>query len=163
MKTYRPAREYKPEQKKCWFVVANRTEAVIFKETQKKDLSFVYRFSNPKGKRREAELDSDRPGKTASSASRTLRHALDTHNNKHEVQAQKFSKTISKALTKAAKEKKFDELVLVAEPHFLGLLRNEIPKELKPYIKHEIHHEYNGDSEPELKKHIFQALENQTE
>lgn len=161
MKNYQAARTYKPEKKTCWYVVANRAGAVIYKDNDQHQFDYVYRFTNSKARKKESELDSDRPGKGASSASKNVRHSLDKHNNKHEVVAVKFSKKIAEALSKGAQEKRFDELVLVAEPHFLGLLRDQVPLRLRPLIKYEVHHEYLQGSQKKLRERILKAIESE--
>lgn len=158
MKNYIPARTYKPSRIRSWYVVARRTEAVIYKEDAQHHFQFVYRLVNPRGRKPEIELDSDRPGRGASSANGTFHHALDRSWNRHETVAKKFAKKIAQALTHAARQNRFDELVLVAEPHFLGMLRDEIPASLRAKIKHEVNREYAKGSDQFLHDQIIHAI-----
>jgi len=50
-------------------------------------------------------------------------------------------------------------LILVAEPHFLGLMRMALPPELKRLIRHEIPREYLEGSDEDLKLSIQTALQ----
>lgn len=158
MKNYIPARTYKPPRNRILFVVASRTEAVFYKEDLLHHFQFVNRLENPRGRKSENELSSDRPGRGISSASSTFHHALDRTWNKHETVAKKFSKKISKYLVQGAQENRFDEIVLVAEPHFLGLLREEIPPSVRSMIKHTINRELARGSDQELHDHIMRII-----
>jgi protein required for attachment to host cells len=57
-------------------------------------------------------------------------------NDRH-VEAGRFAKTVAAELTKALREKRFDRLHLVAAPRFLGLLRQELGKEVAAVVEEE--------------------------
>ena len=147
------------EVEKRWYVLANRTGAVIYTDKPQSKFSFVERLSNPKGQYTESQLDSDRPGKSFSSAARgAFQHPLDRRSKSHEHVAISFAKKITNTLAEAKQSGRFTELVLVAEPHFLGLLRKALPVSLKRVVKHEIAHEYAEGSDAELHDHVLQAM-----
>ncbi|HLL09893.1 MAG TPA: host attachment protein, partial [Rubrivivax sp.] len=53
------------------------------------------------------------------------------------VQAGRFAKTVAAELTQALREKRFERLHLVAAPKFLGLLRQELGKEVAAVVEDE--------------------------
>ena len=143
-----------------WYVLSNRTGAVIYRDYKKNQFEFVNRLENPDGALTEGELDSDRPGTGFSSGGLgTIHHGLDRTFAHHEAQAKSFSRKISQFLAEAQRDEKFTDLVLVAEPHFLGLLRGSLPASVKKMVAHEVNHAYIQGSDQKLKKLVHRALE----
>ncbi len=143
-----------------WYVFANRTEAVFYRDLPEHRFLFINRIKNPKGHLLEGEMDSDRPGTGMSSAGGgTIRHGLDRTFMHHEQNAERFAGVIARALTSAERALAFNELVIIAEPHFLGLLRAALPEEVKQYIKHEVNRELVQGSDEELRSAAIRAIE----
>lgn len=142
-----------------WYVVANRTDAVFYVEGQDHQFHFIDRLTNKKGNYTESELDSDRPGRGYSSAAGgTIHHSMDRRNQKHETVAKDFADRIAHALGSARRENRFKDVVLVAEPHFLGLLREHLDAETRAKIAHEVHREYLEGSDSEIRERILDAI-----
>jgi len=142
-----------------WYLLANRSSAVIYLTTQQIKFEFVERISNPSGRLTEGELDSDAPGTGVSSGASSIHHGLDRTFFHHELDAKAFAKRLSRILEKAFHEERFNDLVLVCEPHFLGLLRSELSPALKTIIRHEVNREYAQGSDEEVHQLILQAME----
>lgn len=160
MGKYTAARDLDLSVKTRWYVVANRTEAVIYQDGSDHQFRFVQRLSNVEGKETESQLASDKPGKGSSSAGNgTIHHALG-RNNKHETAAKKFAGQIVHALEVGKKESRYTDLVLVAEPHFLGLLRQSLPRAVQSVVSHEVGREYRQGSDAELRSQIMAAITN---
>ena len=141
-----------------WYVLANRVEAVFYREDEDRFV-YVARMVNPKGHRLNSELESDRPGRVSSSAKGTsIRHSLEKKTNHHELQALKFGKGIANKLDKALREGKFTELVLVAEPHFLGLLRGQCSANVRAKITHSVPREFQQGSDKERRGLVMSAI-----
>ena len=146
-------------RKTRWYLVANRAGAVIYSETQNRPFHFVERIENPKGRKTEGELDSDRPGTGFSSAgSGTIRHSLDKTFHHHEAQSTLFANRLGEHLLREWREQHFDELVIAAEPRFLGMLRAGLSQELKSRVRHEIPHEFVEGSDQEIRDAIQMAI-----
>ena len=144
-----------------WYVVANRVDAVFYQDSKDSKFKFVHRMKNEEGNLTEGELDSARPGTGFSSAgSGTIRHGLDRTFNHHELVAVDFAGKIANELAKHAKAQAYAELVITAEPHFLGLLRAALPASVRGLIKAEVNREYAQGSDSELYEHILRAIEN---
>ena len=159
MGKYSAARDLDLSNKTQWYVLANRSGAVIYANGTERKFQFLERIPNPSGHLTEAELDSDRPGRGFSSASSgQLRHSLDRRSKRHEEVARRFARHLGKALERAHREARFGSLVLVAEPHFLGLLREGLTPAVQRAVSHEIRHQYSEGSDEELKRRIFSAL-----
>jgi protein required for attachment to host cells len=142
-----------------WYVLANRTSAVIYMEGKDHEMHFVDRLFNERGRLQEANLDSDRPGSGTSSAGNgSIRHSLDRRFDQQEGIAKRFAKRIAENLGEACERKRFSDLVLVAEPHFLGLLRGELDSSTRGAVKHEIVREYKRGSDVEIHSHILKQM-----
>ncbi len=87
-----------------WVLIAHRSGARVFEKQVKKGMALLQRFHNP-GVRRPTMTGM----KTASE---------DLQNQVH-----LFAKTIGKFIESGRSQGKFDRLVLVAEPKFLGMVR----------------------------------------
>lgn len=104
-----------------WVLVANRTGARIFDRDGYK-LTLVSSYEHPAGRKRDQDIE-------AASAHRTFdKHARGrTHQESpHEHSAEAFAKELAGELARGRTEHGVQRLVLVAEPHFLGLVRQEL-------------------------------------
>ncbi len=142
-----------------WYVLANRTAAVFYEDLPDQPFLFVDRMKNPKGHLTEGQLDSDRPGSNVSSAGAgTIHHGTDRRFHHHEQVAATFARNIAMKLQTLKSEKKFDELIIVAEPHFLGLLRNELSQEVRSLVSFEVNREYIEGSDLEMRDAILKSI-----
>jgi protein required for attachment to host cells len=148
------------ERRVRWFVFANRTEAVFYRDLPEGRFQFVDRLKNPKGNRIEGDFDSDRPGTGVSSAGDgSIRHALDRTFHHLERNREAFARAIAGKLEERLRGGAFTELVLVAEPRFLGLLRAALPESLRERIIHEVHREYLEGSDEQLREATVRAMD----
>jgi len=77
------------------------------------------------------EQGTDRPGRTHESAAgghTGLRHAMTPRVDWHKFEKEKFAHAVAEIVNRAASEKSFDRLVLVAPPETLGNLRAALSK-----------------------------------
>lgn len=119
----------------CWYLFASRTHGAIYERSLSKKPILIKELFNPSGAESERALNSDRPGRGySSSPGRPVRHALDRRHRRREHGAVVFARSLSKILKEAELEKKFSSLVLVAEPHFLGILRSKLPKSVSKRV-----------------------------
>jgi protein required for attachment to host cells len=144
---------------KTWYLVANQTNAVIYKDSSAR-FNVVERLDNPLSKLKEGALDSDRPGRGCASAQGGfLRHGLDRHYKRREQLLQTFAAKIGKVLEKAQHEDRYTDLVVVAEPHFLGKLWAHLPVTVQARVSRALGKEYVRQPNAELRRLIFRALE----
>jgi protein required for attachment to host cells len=119
-----------------WIVAADSAHARVLQVADRKqELVEVDDLLNPEGRMQERELVSDAqprlngPGGTQSAREATgaVEHSVDL-----------FSKRIGDYLEKARTEHRYDKLVLVAPPKFLGKLRKELGKEVAKLVTDEL-------------------------
>ncbi len=109
-----------------WIVVAESSRARIFASAgPRKVLDEVVSLLQPAARLKERELVSDSPGRSFDSAGQG-RHAVGSANEHKHHEAENFARTIAEQLDSARQGKEFGQLILVAPPHFLGLLRKHM-------------------------------------
>lgn len=69
-----------------------------------------------------------------------------------------FAKVVGKALTKAFLAQEFDRLILVAGPHMLGLLRDEVEEALAPVIAGEIDKDLMAQPDKSVEAHVGEII-----
>ncbi len=109
-----------------WILVADACGARLFMTYDNgKSLHLLERFSHAQSRAMEAELVTERSGSGRSSAHSmpSIKQPRTAHK---ELEAVEFATVLNDYLLDAAQQQKFESLVLVAPPHFLGLLRAEL-------------------------------------
>jgi protein required for attachment to host cells len=104
-----------------WILVANRTGARIFVRAARK-LGLVSEFDHPAGRPRDTDIEVGRAHRTFD----RHRQGNDPRSSPHEHSAEDFAKALAAELRVGRTERHVDRIVLVAEPHFLGLIRSEL-------------------------------------
>lgn len=126
---------------KTWIVVVNRCEAKIFETDRRHDkdkakIRYVAKLENPRGRLRDSDINSDRPGFIASPNHHGGRMAKPQ--SPTERITQMFVKKVTLQLEGSCRQNAFDELVLIASPNFLGQMRALISRELRDKVEREI-------------------------
>lgn len=123
---------------KTWIIVVNRVEAKIFESDSKKrrEIYYLNKLENPRGRLKAHEIDADKPGIFASVLSFGSRF-VGTQSPTDRI-SQMFAKRVVQFLEQARQGGEFDDLILIAEPQFLGKLRNLYSRDLKDVVTKEI-------------------------
>jgi protein required for attachment to host cells len=120
-------------------VVADRSEARFYDLVRRNaPLRAAGVLANPAARQHDRDLQSDRPGRVFDHApvagqrrGAVSRHGTSGERSARKHEAERFARRVVRELGKAARDGRFDRLVLVAAPAFLGLLRAALPKGLK--------------------------------
>lgn len=120
---------------KTWVVVADSSHARIFRtEGFDGHLVEVEALAHPEGRLHETNLTTDIPGRTFDSHGQG-RHAMEEETPPKRHEAIQFAKRIGGLLESARNAGSYDTLVLVAEPRFLGLLRENLSRETNKLVE----------------------------
>lgn len=123
-------------KKHLYILVADSGRAKVFSaETPLTSLEPVFDQVNFQGRKKASEVYSDRPGSKQTSTGGY--HSFAGERNTHEDE--KFSRQLCKFLCDAHEGKKFDSLILIAPPHFLGELRAHLHKQCQEVLLNTIH------------------------
>jgi protein required for attachment to host cells len=72
----------------------------------------------------------------------------------HEVEAEKFAHSIAKLLEQGCGAKAYDRLLLVAPPHFLGLLRSTLTPKVAKHVELSLDKDYTDLDAHELAERL---------
>jgi len=109
-----------------WVVVAHQTAARFMEclPGHKRSLRLLRELENPDGRKKNQDLESDRSGESFTGVrSMGGQRAMHHEQSAHEHVSERFAQTIASQLQHARGAGEFDDLILVAEPKFLGRLR----------------------------------------
>jgi protein required for attachment to host cells len=108
---------------KTWIAVAHRAGARILEHSGPgKPLELIEELDHAQGRLKNGELDADRPGRAFDKLG-MRRHALEREESPHDRVASDFAREVAGRLRDGRTQQRFAQLVLVAEPRFLGVLR----------------------------------------
>lgn len=112
--------------KKTWVVVAESSRARIFlAESRVKPMRELEGLAHPESRARVLDINADNAGRAFDSAGQG-RHAMENEVDPKKHEAEMFAKEIAEHLDKARAKGEFEELIIVAAPEFLGLLRKHV-------------------------------------
>lgn len=141
-----------------WILVADENRGRIF-EAETSTSAFEEREAlvHPESKLPERELTSDTSGRNQSYGNNAA-HRVNEAGSVRDQHAHQFAKEIASTLKKAQQQKQFRNLILVAAPKFLGLLRKEIDGSLKKQVCLELDKDLTKLGANELRKHLPERL-----
>ena len=135
-------------------VVADQAEAIFYDvPSLEARPTEVGRISDPIAHQHDRELASDRPGRSYESVG-GARHAIERENDPRWQEAVRFARRISCRLDDALRKGEFDELIVVAGPPFLGLIRSELSRPARERVVHEIRKDLVHGPVEALRKHL---------
>jgi len=110
-----------------WVVTADSSSANIF-EIQGIGAEFrpVTQLRHAESELRDSELVSDRQGRMSDSVGTGGRHAMTPHSDPRDHEMDVFAREVCHFIDNARSRNRFERLVVVAPPEFLGKLRNTI-------------------------------------
>ena len=112
--------------KTTWVVVAHRAGARILEHrVPGKGLTLVTQVDHKEGRLKNSQINTDRPGRAFQRAGEG-RSAMTTEESAHERDAASFAREVADLVHAGRTENRFSQLVLVAEPRFLGILRGAL-------------------------------------
>lgn len=82
-------------------------------------------------------------------------HAQDAHTNQKQHEAAVFARQIAVFLEQGRVRRDFNNLILVAAPHFLGVLRHSLNSHVYDYISNELDKNLVMASEAEIRRQVF--------
>ena len=124
-----------------WVLVANAGEAHLFNLT-KSELEPLKNFSHNESRMKGEELASDRPGASQSDVNREGHGSYAEPTDPKEYEKDRFARELADTLNKARSENQFNELVIVASPHFHGLINKHLDDETSQKVSHHIEKDY---------------------
>lgn len=146
--------------KTLWILVCDASRARLFQMAQPEQLKLLEELEHPDSRAKTRDLMADTNGRMPSGQGAGHHGnmpgaAPDT--DAKEVEAMKFARELAKRLDKGRVEHEFDRLVLVAPPHFLGLLKGTLDGEVKKLLAHTIDKDLTSVQARELPERLSLA------
>lgn len=141
-----------------WILVAHRSGArVLAQEARGKPLQLIEDLPHPEGRLRDGDINADRPGRAFDIVG-AGRHAMGKEQSPTERVAERFAKTLAERLRQGRIENRYDALVLVAEPRFLGELRAALDAPTAALVRATLDKDLGGVETRELAAHLKDVL-----
>jgi protein required for attachment to host cells len=122
-----------------WIVVADSSRARIFElQEGEQHLREIEDFLNISGRADADDLRTDERGRFYGKGERNQAHTADPAVFPVEHENELFSRTITQYLDNARNQQRYTRLCLIAAPKFLGLLRNNLHKEVHKLIEEDL-------------------------
>lgn len=143
---------------KTWVVVASAARARLFEVGGRHDpWTEVADLVNAEDRLARQAFTSDEPGRAVNSA-RGQHHTMEPTVDPKERAAGQFARELVGKLESGLYEKQFEGLVMVAPPHFLGLLRAQMGDALAGVVQREIGKDLTREEARSLQAHVAELL-----
>ncbi|MGE5153637.1 MAG: host attachment protein [Bdellovibrio bacteriovorus] len=143
---------------KTWVVVASAARARIFEVSGRREpLLEIKDLVNPEDRLQSQALKSDKPGRAFDHMG-GQRHAMGTAVDPKEQVAIRFAKQVAQQLDADRHHGRFDDLCVVAPPHFLGLLRGHMGQGLTRTVKGEVTNDLTQQDVRSVREHVAHLL-----
>ncbi len=143
---------------KMWIVVADEAKARILSlEKLTEPLVEIQTFNSEEATKRDQDIVSDKSG-TSYDSSGQGRHSMGDRNEQKEQYAIRFAKEISECLEKNRLLNSYTKVVIIAAPHFLGLLRKTFSKEVSEMISLEVDKDLTMKDNKIIREYLPQYL-----
>lgn len=136
-----------------WVVVADNSHAKIYQLKKFPKLEEIQHLEHPESRLHNQDLVSSKPGRGFQSIGNS-RSAYQQETEPKQVEAIKFATELANLLYAACNKGEFNQLYLIAEPSFLGLLRQHLHANVRKAISAEIAKELTSSPIEAIERHI---------
>lgn len=123
--------------KATWVVIANKAEANIYKVEKNSIGPLVCKLEHPESRLLDHDLVTSGPGKSYESVGKG-RHAVEPRVSPKKQEFSHFAKDLAHAIDAARARGEIERFYLVANPSFLGLVRQELGKQTLELLAGEV-------------------------
>jgi protein required for attachment to host cells len=142
-----------------WVLVCDAAKARVFEIRDGDPTWHAVELVLHEGSRSKASELVGGPSGTRSSEGRSVHHnALAPASSPKEVEKAGFAHTLATTLDQAMRSARFRKWVLVAPPHFLGLMRQELTSELEKHLLTTVDKDFNDLAVHELSERLRDAV-----
>jgi protein required for attachment to host cells len=142
----------------AWILVADSARARIFSvESATAPLKPVEQLVHPESRLHDRDINADRPGRSFDSFG-AGRHATGSEVSPKEQESMRFAKTVADRLNQGRVENRFRRLTIVADPRFLGQLRDCIAPEVAKLVCSEIDKDLSKADDAAIREHLPERL-----
>ena len=143
--------DVKTRMANTWIIAADASRARVLQVAGPQRLVEVDNLLNPDGRLEDREINTDARGRFSGG------HTGEDDVGAAEHRTELFAKRLGDYLDKSRTEHRYDELVLVAPPKFLGTLRKELDKEVAKLVTDELPKDLSWFNARELESYFTEA------
>jgi len=144
--------------KHAWVILTNSIMANFYSVSEENfQFDLIKRIFHPESRMKEAELVSDRPGHYKKTLNKIKGSYVEPTSHK-DLEVEHFVKEICRELESGRISNAYNGIILVAEPHFYGLINKYSTPHVKKLIKFHISKDYTHYSEKDLKSKLKNLL-----
>ena len=141
-----------------WVLVADRARARLFNLVgEGSQLDELRDFANSDARVPAADVVRDRKPRTQESMG-SARHAIEPHTTLEEKVSERFARELEVVLEEGRVQHRYERLVLVAPPGFLGTLNQTLGNQLRGHIVLEVNEDLSALPPREIHAHIAGQL-----
>ena len=141
-----------------WILVANQAEAQIYSSNRiRGNLILVDRLTHAEGAAHVRDLTSDAPGRAYDRIG-PARHGMEPDTGVKEEERRRFVKELVERLKTAHLQGKFDQLVLLAAPAVLGVIRKTLTGGLAKAVVKEIPKDVIGQGMDKIQTQLVRSF-----
>ena len=138
-----------------WLLVANASQARLYatQSGRLRSLTLIREYAHPESREKGEALSSDRPGHfqaTTTNMAGSAHGEFIEPTSPKDYEHQRFARELADALNEARTKNQFDNLLLVASPHFHGLINQNLNEHVARMISSHINKDYIELDEAEL-------------
>jgi len=147
---------------KTWILVADSSRARLFMaDTASSALVELETFTHPASRQHEQDITSDLPGRqNGKGLNGSFAHAMTQETDPKRHEAINFAREMANHLNKAHSKNKFKQLIIVAAPNFLGLLRDNLNESTRRTMTLQLDKNLTQQNSEEIRKHLPEYLPN---
>src|SRR5688572_13710602 len=138
-----------------WILLADSSRASLYSVAGKgRPWTLVKEYAHAASRVSDGGLSRDQPGRTYGSVAGGARSAMESKTSPKEVEFDRFAHELAEVLHAGHGRQACHRIVLVAPPHFLGLLRKAINDTVSKLVVETLNKDYLRLSEKEVRGHI---------
>ena len=142
-----------------WIVVSDASRARIFAVgDDERAWSLVRELEHPESRVKETDLVDGERGRTRQSAGAGARSSMEPTTSPKRVEHNVFAQDLAELLEHGYDTQQYRDLVLVAPPQFLGILRGAIGAKLEKHVVAALDKDYTGSDALELQTRLDSLL-----
>lgn len=137
-----------------WLLVGNASRARLFEtQARPKTLKLIKEYLHPPSREKGEELASDRPGHfqmEGSGMEGTTHGAFNEPTSPKSYEHERFALELAKELNDGRTQNRFGNLMIVASPHFHGLINQHLNEHVAKMVSTHINKDYTDLDEEKL-------------
>ena len=140
-------------ESRTWILLCEASRARLFTHDGRGEFSELMAFTHPASRTRGLDLISDKPGRRSEGPGH--RSGLSPDAEPREIEAHRFALSLADVLKQGLNRHAYEDLVLAAPPHFLGLLRQAMDGQVTARVRATFDKNFIGLDSREIEHRIF--------